>query len=210
LVAVTGIALVVGLVVRVEPFGAHRKVLESSGGTALPVAVGKGPTASSIINGGLDAQSVWGETHVVSFEKDVDGRLHVLYLTSGASACQGTAVSAMSEPRPTTCHRLGRLPDAGFFGGDMYSRLGNLPSGTVAHWVITGLVRGDVTRVVIQTPAGDVEAHLATTKDPRLGQLYWAETPLLASEMVDPADVRRVAFEGSRAAFACTTECLRE
>lgn len=210
LVAVAGVALVFGLVARAEPFAAHRKVVESSGGPALPVAVGKGPTASSIISGGLDPQSVWGEKHVVSLERDVDGRLPVLYVTSGASLCQGTAVSVVSEPSPSACQPLGRLPHAGFFGGVMYSKLGNLPSGTVAHVVVAGLVRGDVTRVVVQTPAGDVEANLAATKDPRLGQLYWAETPLLASEMVEPADIRRVAFEGSRAAFACTTDCGRD
>lgn len=78
--------------------------------------------------------------------------------------------------------------------------------------MVAGIVRGDVTRVVISTPRGDVDATLAPVKDPRLGQLFWAETPILASVDGEPSTGEvhfvRTAYRGSEAVFTCDdTEC---
>ena len=62
--------------------------------------------------------------------------------------------------------------------GFTFSQFGNLPRGRPAHVIVAGLARGDVTRVVIRTPRGVLEAHTSVATDPAMGALYWVETPL--------------------------------
>jgi hypothetical protein len=210
--AVVIAAIVAGVVF--TGLGSTGVTMPASGG--LSSSRGSGPLASSITDDGFTGEAwqapPWGPPQVTSRQVDVDGRYPVLYVTTAAMLCKGSAEADGSQVRPSTCGPIGRLPEEGFAGGGMVtSRLGNVPKGVDARWTVAGIVRGDITRVVISTPRGDVDATLAPAKDPRLGQLYWAETPVLASLDGSSAGEEhfvRIAYRGSEAVFSCDdTEC---
>jgi hypothetical protein len=60
-----------------------------------------------------------------------------------------------------------------------------------------------VSRVVVSTPRGEVEALLAPTLDPALGTLYWAKTTVPMEANSEVAKITVVAYRGERAVFMC-------
>lgn len=178
-------------------------------GGDLPASRGQGPLATSIVGSATTVGDVWGTPQVISDQQDTEGRYPVLYISASAQLCVGSARADGSRPTPSLCGLLGRLPEAGFAGEATFSMAGNLPPGEDAHVLVVGLVRGDVSRVVISTPQGEVNATLTPAKDPRLGQLYWAETPVVADSSSSgqahaPGDegFSRTAYRGPEAVFS--------
>lgn len=183
-----------------------------AGGGELSASQGQGPLATSIVGPATTGLGdVWGSPRVISRQQDNDGRYPVLYVSTSAQLCIGHANADGTRTTPSTCQPIGRLPEAGFAAGGVFSGEGNLPAGVDAHLLVTGLVRGDVTKVVISTPRGDVAATLAPAKDPSLGQLYWAETPVVAGpSSTGDEHFIRTAYRGAEAVFSCDeTSCAR-
>lgn len=161
--------------------------------------------------GGDAAARTWGPVHVMSDQRNREGRRPALYLTPDRSLCIGT-VDAAGNVMPSVCRHIKAPPSDSFGAGYAWSMEGDLPPGADANEFIAGVVAQDVTKVVVRTESGDLDAHLARAPDPKLGQLYWIETqvPVLTSHK-HAEDRSRIAYRGTKVAFTCGYfECVRE
>lgn len=176
----------------------------------LPSAVGRGPDAATLVRpSGHDGSSAWGEVHLMSPSRDADGVQAVVYVSTGADLCIGVVGAVGAAPRPAMCSPLAWLPEAGFASGVTYSF--SPPPGATAHIMVAGLVRGGVSRVVVRTPRGDVEAQMAAAKDPRLGWIYWAQTSVPSDSAEEMSRIQRIAYQGTEPAFQCMgSVCARD
>lgn len=194
--------------------GGHRSPLAPAGVSStdlggLPTALGLGPDAASLVrSSGHDSSSAWGEVHVMSPSHDADGVQAVVYVSAGADLCIGVAGAPGAAPKPAACTPLGQLPEGGFAAGATYAF--SPPPGNTANVMVAGLVRGDVSRVLIRTPRGDMEAQKAPTKDPRLGWIYWAQTSVPSDSADEMSRIQRIAYQGTRPVFQCMGDvCAR-
>lgn len=155
------------------------------------------------------AAQTWGPVHVMSQQPDREGGRPALYLTPNRMLCIGT-VDAQGDVTPSMCRHIKPPPQDAFGTGYSWSMNGNMPPGAAANEFVAGVVPDDVTKVLIRTENGDLTAHLTQAPDPRLGQLYWAETrgPIAGSD--EHAKARsRVAYRGTKVAFTCSYfECV--
>ena len=153
----------------------------------------------------------WGAVHVMSPQRTRAGRRPALYVTRSRMLCIGT-VDAQVDVTPSVCRDIKTAPSNAFGVGYAWSMDGDLPTGIDAHEIVAGVVAPDVTRVVVRTEKGDLDAHLAQAPDPAMGQLYWVETgvPILDAPK-HAKDRSRVAYRGSKVAFTCSYyACVRE
>ncbi|EBP5237111.1 hypothetical protein XP73_23500, partial [Salmonella enterica] len=111
----------------------------------------------------------------MSPQRNRAGQRPVLYVTRSRMLCIGT-VDAQGDVTPSVCRDIKTAPSNAFGVGYSWSMDGDLPVGIVAHEIVAGVVAPDVTRVVVRTEKGDLDAHLAQAPDPAMGQLYWVET----------------------------------
>ena len=186
---------------------------------ALPTATGRGPGAAAFTEHGYrpgvlvegpsvsaaDAAPVVGGTRTTLTTSD--GTRGVVYVSKNAFFCFGDVPAGAVEPRRTSCTPLERLPAEGFWGVTTW----NVIPGTSdtakmkGPVVVAGLLRGPVTRVVVSTPDGDVEARTAPAARPGLGTLWWAPTGRTVDEEVrTPTTLRVTAYRGGTPVFAVT------
>jgi hypothetical protein len=197
--------------------------------TNLPEAIGKGPTAQHFTSDGYapDEQSRGRENGppagAVTVLAPAVGKLQeqLMWITKDAVLVWGYRENAKSAPRVTLGLPLNNLPAQGLWGNTVYSDGTTAGSGAgVARTFIAGLVRGPVTKVVIDLPGGPVSAHLVPTPDPELGTLYWVATDVfdsgggVVSEAADPAfgkdvnSLKRTVYRGEAPVFHCERSCV--
>jgi hypothetical protein len=106
------------------------------------------------------------------------------------------------------CEPITGLPAEGFWGMITF---GTYPDKPVTS-LLSGLVRGPVSSVVIDLPSGPAQAHLVPAADPELGTFSWITVPgALRAEpgsekLVTPA---RTVYRGATPVFHCEDEeCL--
>lgn len=166
------------------------------------------PTLTPTLADDAAAAQTWGPVHVMSQQPDREGGRPALYLTPSRMLCIGT-IDDQGDMTPSMCRHI-KAPPNEFGTGYSWSLNGNMPPGAAANEFVAGVVPNDVTKVVVRTENGDFIAHLTPAPDPRLGQLYWAETrgPIAGSD--EQAKHRsRVAYRGTKVAFTCSYfECV--
>lgn len=174
----------------------------------LPTSVGTGPSAQRFAAPGFVAgEYVPGDTradHVPEAERLVtastNGEKSVLMTTKNAQLCVGQIAKGATVAQPSVCQPLFGLPAEGFWGGGFYApnpERGAPDTSTIAY----GLVRGKVSRVVVNTPRGEMDALLAPTLDPALGTLFWARTTVPMRARSEVFKITVVAYRGERAVF---------
>lgn len=187
----------------------------------LPTAAGTGPSAQQFTASGFlagktvpgnkapwEQSPVWGAVRLVTTSPD--GNKTVMFTTKNAMLCIGEINPGETLVRPTVCQPLTGLPDEGFWGGGAYAPTPPEKSADQPI-IVTGLIRGQVSRIVIHTPRGDVNASLAPAANPALGSLYWAVTQVPALASSEVAQIERIAYRKEDAVFSCTgSECLSQ
>lgn len=130
-----------------------------------------------------------GDVHVVMRH---DGQDVVIFLSVNGYFCTGYQVPGGASVQMVQCAPLANLPAEGLWNQGVMGM-----SDETGPAFAAGLVRGDITRVVIETPQGRVDARLADA--PGVGQFYWAATgPFSQGEAV-----RRIAYRGTTEVFSC-------
>jgi hypothetical protein len=176
----------------------------------LPTSVGTGPSAQRFAAPGFVAGEYVPNDRRVGHEPGAErlltastnGEKSVLLTTKNAELCIGSIDKGATVAQPSVCQPLFGLPAEGFWGGGFYAptpQRGAADTSAIAF----GLVRGKVSRVVVSTPRGEVEALLAPTLDPALGTLYWAKTTVPMEANSEVAKITVVAYRGERAVFMC-------
>ncbi len=225
--AVTVAAAVSGVLLVVDGPGARapqRLATEPSSSPVpiedLPKARGEGPplqqfAAPGKLAGGTAPPSASrpatdeaiGSLHKVLEE---DGHGSFLFTNQYAAVCLAHTEPGRPVPQTVECTPLPPLPAEGF----AFTAVG-ANNAVTSSWVIGGLVRGPVTRIVVRTPAGDVVATLAPTEDPDLGTLFWAVLPYRQGSNDDFTPnvlpvLRQTLYRGSTPVFSCLLpDCLR-
>lgn len=179
----------------------------------LAVSTGQGPDAQSFAAAGYRVGippargGVLGTVHVINTAHA--GTQTVIYGTKNANLCLGTRARTGAEVQAAACQHLSGLPAQGFWGGGTSNLSSEKPHANDAA-IVSGLVRGPVSRVVVRTPRGDIDATLAPASTPGLGTLYWAVTTIPIADNRQVSQITRVAYRGAVPIFACTqAQCDR-
>ena len=101
---------------------------------------------------------------------------------------------------------LHRLPAEGLtlgtgFGTGTASVTGEAPDRSAPSMFVTGIVRGPVDEVRIETPDGSYAARLDPSDVPGVGTFYAASVPVPLNRF---ADVRRTVLRDGQPVFGCT------
>jgi hypothetical protein len=174
----------------------------------LPTSSGTGPSAQRFAAPGFKAgEYVPGDTrvgHDPEAERLVtastNGEKSVMFTSKNAQLCLGHIDKGATVAQPGLCEPLSGLPAEGFWGGGFYAptpERGAADTPVIAY----GLVRGKVSRVVVNTPRGEIDALLAPTLDPALGTLFWAKTTVPMTARREVFKITVVAYRGEQAVF---------
>ena len=178
----------------------------------LPSSIGAGPSAQHFAAPGFVAgETAPGDRSPSGFDPgavrlltaSTNGTQTVMLTTKNAMMCVGEIEQGQTSAHVSLCQPLSGLPAEGFWGGGLWAP--TPPKGSADTPIIAfGLVRGKVSRIVVNTPRGPVEASLAPASDPGLGTLYWAQTKVPALAGSEVAQIRLIAYRDQEAVFSCT------
>lgn len=178
----------------------------------LPTSLGTGPSAQHFAAPGFVAgETAPGDTSPSGFDPgavrlltaSTNDSKTVMLTTKNAMLCVGEIEQGQTSAHWSLCQPLNGLPAEGFWGGGLWAP--TPPRGSADTPIIAfGLVRGRVSRIVVNTPRGEVEASLAPASDPALGTLYWAVTHVPSEANSQVAQIKLIAYRDQKAVFSCT------
>lgn len=196
----------------------------------LPISVGHGPSAEQFTIDGYSPGDTESHTPVppvglATVVAPAQGaqKEQLIWVTKDARFVIGDRDKPGADLQTAAGRVLNGLPAEGFWGGMSYSDNTLLPPerGKV-RTIIAGLVRGPVTKVLIDLPSGSTAAHLAVTSNPELGTIYWVVTdvfdssghlvlPTATDSVIDNGirSITRTAYRGNIPVFHCAGDtCL--
>ena len=140
----------------------------------------------------------------------------LIWFTADARFVAGDRLKPGAAPQWSLGRVLNGLPAQGFWGSMVYSDSTAPPSSTeAARTIVAGLVRGPVTRVMVNLPGGPVSAHLKPASLLGLGTICWVVTDAfdgsgkVVPAHADPAfgtdssSITLTAYRGDRPVFYC-------
>ncbi len=157
----------------------------------LPVSTGKGPSVGSFL--GNDRRPDGPSTVMAPAQGKQKEQL--FWITKNAHLAFAERAAGKGDPRVFLSYPLRDIPAQGLYGQTVYSDYSvDQPERATVRTFIVGLVRGPVTKVLIDLPGGSVPAHLAPAENPDLGSVYWLVTDAFDSTGAVTAAAANPAF----------------
>jgi hypothetical protein len=200
--------------------------ISASGLAALPLNTGHGP--SIVQPKSWSQKSMQPKGKIIVLRTYSDRSQSLAWVSRGGGMCYGSQLDPTapdppagrksgSGPEPSLCSPLTNVPAQGLYQLAQWGDGNSPPDSEQAQTtVLSGLVRGPVTRVAIDLPSGLVDAHLIPAPDARLGTFYWVTTNEFAMDgTVAGTGARqipgRTVFRGDQPVFHCEQiECLAQ